>query len=95
MSNVKKVGIGQRRENARKALEPYLKKIVQMTFRTGEGRKMRTYRFFVSGFEGQSVILLETEWDHNKQEEVPTGERLVVPLEMVHFVMVGDKGIWP
>jgi hypothetical protein len=69
--------------------------MIQATYRTGEGRKMRTDDFFISRLEGKSVWLDETTYDQLHQMLRPSGVPSPVPLEMIHVIVADDKIIYP
>lgn len=80
-----------KRQSAHSILGPRLNKIVQVTYRTGEGRKMRTDHFYVAGLNDLNVQLDETYWDYTLNTEMPTKKSVSVPLEMIHVVVDLDK----
>jgi hypothetical protein len=83
------------RTNARKALAPYAGKIIQVTYRTGFGRKMTTDDFLISELQEEQVWLDKTIYDHALGKLVPSGNSFQIPLEMVHIIVTNDKVIFP
>ena len=77
------------------AISPRVGKIIQVTFRTGEGRKMRTDDFLVTSVDQSFVWLDEIVWNGKKSTLEPKRDPFGIALEKVHFIMDGDLGIWP
>ena len=87
--------LNRKRSNARSIVAPRVGKIVQVTFRTGEGRKTRTDDFLISRVDETAVWLDEVSWDGVQQKLVPSGNPFAVDLKRIHFIMDGDQGMWP
>ena len=84
-----------RRERVWEVVSPRAGKIIQITFRTGEGRKMRTDNFLVVSVDYSFVQLNEVDWNEMKSALGRKGNPFNIDLEKVHFIMDGDLGIWP
>lgn len=82
-------------QNAHNLLRNKVRKIVQITYRTGEGRKMSTGRFLINVLGNENVWVHNTAWDESGNELKSVGKQLAISLEKVHFVMYGEIGVWP
>ena len=83
------------RNSVLNSLLPYAEKIIQLTYRTGVERKMKTDRFYISKLDFPYVHLDATVWNESHQKEDPSGKPFPIPLENVHFIFDGETGIWP
>lgn len=83
------------RTNSANVLGPHLHKLIQVTYRTGEGRKMRTDDLFISKLDDRNVWLDEKMYDELHQVFKPSKTPFSVPLEMIHVIVIDDKIIYP
>ena len=84
-----------RRENVWNVLSTRVGKIIQVTFRTGNSRKMRTDEFLIASIDKTLVWLDEVVWNDVKMAPEPKSKIFTLELEKVHLIMDGDQGIWP
>ncbi len=84
-----------RRENVWNVLSTRVGKIIQVTFGTGDSRKMRTDEFLIASVDKTHVWLDEVVWNDVKMALEPKGKIFTLELEKVHFILDGDQGIWP
>ena len=85
----------RKRKNAKGVIYPCLGKIVHVTFRTGEGRKMRTGDFLISSVDEAVVRLEEVSWNDERQRPAPTGKSFAVDLEYIHSIVDGNYVTMP
>lgn len=95
VSDKRGLQLAVRREHVWEVVSPRAGKIIQITFRTGEGRKMRTDNFLIVSVDHSFVQLNEVAWNEMKSTLVRKGNPFNIELEKVHFIMDGDLGIWP
>lgn len=95
VSDKREFQLAVRREHVWEVVSPRAGKIIQISFRTGEGRKMRTDDFTVVSVDQYFVWLNEVSWNDEKKTFERKGSPFRVELEKVHFIMDGDLGIWP
>ena len=93
--NNREMRLAIKREHVWNDISTRIGKIIQITFRTGEGRKMRTDDFTVVSVDQYFVWLNEVSWNDEKKTFERKGSPFRVELEKVHFIMDGDLGIWP